>query len=550
MSKSSSYGSYLQVDLKKDYTLRYVDVVWYNGQTDAYNFKIDVLDPKANSWQTVYQGRSKKSALPERYDFVDREARGIKVTLIARTLHGGALDQNGGIAELRAWGDTKGETPTQPELICPDGFVRDPVTKECVRLPDEFEIKSVSGTGKPEAVIDGKKSTAWTAKDKTDMITADLGGVKPVKSVGIKWKGGSYEFNIQASQDGNSFSQILGGQKSEKQENKIQQYGFPGPVDARFIRIVTNSKKASIITLKVFPRVGEIEEGEEPVVDENPDIPAPVPPVGGVIDENDMLLIYPTAGSGTRTSKKFSHEEKTRNYASGAASEPTTECTATVSPPIVNECFSGYVRVPKYGKNDKISLKMRGGAHSKNDKGKAGSVYAFEIPTDGKPKGNWCKEGPHPKYDFFDIPWNSGVLGKSVLDRWIGFQAYLWNVDDDTKVYGEFYVNETPFVDEKDFKPDNRGWKLAYSVFDDKDGRYGKDSGGHTTAKPYVKPFGDRTTLRVDGPKHIEVKYLKVREFAPPFTKSEQIAGHVSKAKISAVERPENEAIPVSISLN
>lgn len=78
-------GSWLTFDLGAKSTISFVDIAWYKGDTRQSTFTISLSSDNI-SYSMVYSGKSSGKTLSfERYDFADREARYVKITVKGNT---------------------------------------------------------------------------------------------------------------------------------------------------------------------------------------------------------------------------------------------------------------------------------------------------------------------------------------------------------------------------------------------------------------------------------------------------------------------------------
>jgi hypothetical protein len=88
-------GQWVQYDLGSQQTVHGVTVAWYQGDTKAARFDIQ-LSPDASSWTTVMSGVSTgQTASPETYDFTDASARYVRIVV-----HGTNAGMTNGISEV------------------------------------------------------------------------------------------------------------------------------------------------------------------------------------------------------------------------------------------------------------------------------------------------------------------------------------------------------------------------------------------------------------------------------------------------------------------
>jgi hypothetical protein len=234
----------------------------------------------------------------------------------------------------------------------------------------------------------------------------------------------------------------------------------------------------------------------------------------GELDHLGIKKIYPDAPS-KKFLTNFELEKKIRNYRSKKPSEPSIEYTIDTGTPIINQEATYYVKINGFKpESDTISNKSRGGHHS-SSKAEEGTCYDFEVNTDGSAEKTLEVERPHPSmHENHQKP--NFVIGESLVGKWIGVKAILWNLPNDKGVHLEMRLDYP--VPDIEHPPNN--WKVYWQV----------DDTGQLKEGMITKPFGSLFTCRIDGvwkgqvsnkPKDDDVsppdfKYASFREIQPP----------------------------------
>jgi hypothetical protein len=113
-------------------------------------------------------------------------------------------------------------------------------------LPTRFALAATqvsasanSGGYPPTASVDGKLNTAWVAAGDGQWLRYDLQAARTVSHLGINWYRGNQgrmNFEIQVSDDGDSYTTVYSGQSSGTTTAE-ETYDFPD-VSARYVRLV------------------------------------------------------------------------------------------------------------------------------------------------------------------------------------------------------------------------------------------------------------------------------------------------------------------------
>ncbi|TEW55312.1 hypothetical protein E2R68_06040 [Psychromonas sp. RZ22] len=115
-------------------------------------------------------------------------------------------------------------------------------------VPVKVVASSNDGNG-PDRLIDGDIQTRWSANGPGETATLDYGLVSEFDAVRIAFSKGderSTNFDIEVSEDGQTWTQVLSGQKSSGRTNTIERFPFTAPVKARYVKYVGqgNSKNS------------------------------------------------------------------------------------------------------------------------------------------------------------------------------------------------------------------------------------------------------------------------------------------------------------------
>lgn len=171
-------------------------------------------------------------------------------------------------------------------------------------------------------------------------------------------------------------------------------------------------------------------------------------------------------------------EHKTRNYASGAPSEPTVELTIEMPSGHQQdmEC-TAIVTMPGMQHNDTIDWKVRGPGHSD---GSGKNWYCIDQETDGGHKITLKTEKPHPKYfDNSNLTTNYFVV-PNISKAKFGWKGVVVNKSP-TDVYIACWINMTP--------ENESGWRKVWDCHDT-----GQVKNGQITP-----PTGGNCQVRIDG---------------------------------------------------
>lgn len=117
-----------------------------------------------------------------------------------------------------------------------------------VPLYPATNIKSVSAIGNqtgntPENAVDNHLSSRWSQDGLRQWIQVELEAPVTLSAVDIAFYNGTVRnsyFDVQVSDDGWSFEDVLTGQQSSGQTNEMERYYMSGSPSARFVRIICN----------------------------------------------------------------------------------------------------------------------------------------------------------------------------------------------------------------------------------------------------------------------------------------------------------------------
>jgi hypothetical protein len=111
----------------------------------------------------------------------------------------------------------------------------------------------------PENVLDGNPETKWSAKGKGESLVVDLGEVKEVSGVKIKWYEGfmrKQTYELFSSSDGKTFRRIGACVSSGNKNNEYEENVFERPIKCQFVKIVGQGNDlnsfTSIVDVKIL----------------------------------------------------------------------------------------------------------------------------------------------------------------------------------------------------------------------------------------------------------------------------------------------------------
>lgn len=172
-----------------------------------------------------------------------------------------------------------------------------------------------------------------------------------------------------------------------------------------------------------------------------------------------------------------------------------------------NQEFTVYVRV--HGIFDvrraAVTLKIRGGKHTKDDGDLASCTMITFSPAGSPAVTRFGKELTHPEYDYVKLePMFAASLEE---DRWVGLKLVSYTPATDAgRVVNRLYVDDAPF--DGAGRPANH-FRL-FSEYVDVEGR---STGRYTKLADWG---GWQTTLRTDGVSELDFAIVSVREIAAP----------------------------------
>ena len=114
---------------------------------------------------------------------------------------------------------------------------------------NELEIKNATASGfesdptdyhPPSDAIDGDSSTWWSNNGKDPWLEIDLGEPHSICSVSIEWNKGDkreYSFEIDVSEDGNSYEKVFEG-SNNKGSSEEETYQLDDQKNGRYIKMI------------------------------------------------------------------------------------------------------------------------------------------------------------------------------------------------------------------------------------------------------------------------------------------------------------------------
>jgi hypothetical protein len=224
------------------------------------------------------------------------------------------------------------------------------------------------------------------------------------------------------------------------------------------------------------------------------------PPVGTT--EKDMYginKIYADKVGGVLiTADKFTEEEFTRNYASGAPSENSYECEYKDSNKLENEEVTYYCQINEFkDSTDTMSVKLLGNKHSDGSKDK---WLIYQLMTDGGNEDNFQIEDPHPSNHDNHQP-TAFTIGESIVGKVVGFKAITY-IDSAGKRHAETWLDFPT-----NFTTPANNWRKYIDIKDVEALDHG-----------FLNATNGGALLRIDGTKKGSlpaVKYMSIREIVP-----------------------------------
>lgn len=152
------------------------------------------------------------------------------------------------------------------EGVLPGKYIINTAYERLTHIPDgteEYVPLSWEATGEQEGngaanCLDGSLDTKWAAEGKNQYITLDLGGIKPVRAVGVAFAMGNSRndyFAVGISEDGSSFKEVYSG-GGDGSTTALVPYELEDTVYARYVRIYakgnSTSEWNSISEIKIY----------------------------------------------------------------------------------------------------------------------------------------------------------------------------------------------------------------------------------------------------------------------------------------------------------
>ena len=152
-----------------------------------------------------------------------------------------------------------------------------------------------------------------------------------------------------------------------------------------------------------------------------------------------------------------------------------------------------------------VTLKIRGGKHSKDDGDLASCTMMTFSPASSPAVTRFGKELTHPEYDYVKL--EPSFAASLEEGRWVGLKLVSYAPPADTsRVINRLYVDDAPF--DAAGRPANHFRQLSEYV--DVEGR---STGQYTKL---VDWGGWQTTLRTDGISELDFAIISVREIVAP----------------------------------
>lgn len=124
-----------------------------------------------------------------------------------------------------------------------------------------------------------------------------------------------------------------------------------------------------------------------------------------------------------------------------------------------HECY----KYEKCGKGSSLTIKLRGGEHTKGDN--TAKCYIFDFQYEGGDCNNFQKEFPHPTY--YKMTVGPKFVLKYNLDKWVGYKVVTINREEGVRCLA--FIDYGSEDRSKDEGPDvnMQKWKIYYDITDD-----------------------------------------------------------------------------------
>lgn len=213
-------------------------------------------------------------------------------------------------------------------------------------------------------------------------------------------------------------------------------------------------------------------------------------------------LDYSSGGSGKTSRIHVRHPGAIQNF-----DWRTQQGFLSTPQDFKNQEFTAYVRV--HGIFDQrraaVSLKIRGGRHTKDNPELASCTMMTFAPAGAPAVTRFGKELSHPDYDYVKL---TPLFDASLTENaWVGLKLVSYQDPKDAgRVVNQLYVDTHPFDDHS--RPRNDFHLL--SEFVDVEGA---STGQYTKLANWG---GFQNTVRTDGLTQLDFAIVSVREIAPP----------------------------------
>jgi len=220
---ASGEGSWVVFDYGVVAKINAIKAAFHKGDTRTTTFDVEV-SKDGETWDKVItkQNSSGQSNELERYDFDEVEARYVRLT---------------------GYGNTSNKWTSLTELQAVDCNVvtcsADEVPAVAPLKPAEITASSDDGNG-PAFLLDDDIATRWSANGDGEWAMFDYGKPETFDAVRLAFHKGdarSTMFDIEVSEDGETWTQVVTGAKSSGALTSFERFEFDS-VNARFVKYV------------------------------------------------------------------------------------------------------------------------------------------------------------------------------------------------------------------------------------------------------------------------------------------------------------------------
>ncbi|AWB65717.1 hypothetical protein C2869_04350 [Saccharobesus litoralis] len=243
-------GEYIEYDLGDSFSVDSIDIAFYKGDQRSATF--DVLTSEdASNWTTVFSGvQAESTTALQNIALTSSDAQFVRIVGYGNSANSwnSITEVDINTSAIDNGGDGNGENGGTGQIVA-------------TASSDDGNIA--------DNVLDGDLNTRWSSLGHGEWLELDLGVSQQVGTVSIAFFKGdqrSANFDIETSDDGNSWTTSLAGATSNGSSTNLEDFAIP-TTDARYVRFVGFGNSAnnwnSITEMAVSPDGGTDGNGDD-----------------------------------------------------------------------------------------------------------------------------------------------------------------------------------------------------------------------------------------------------------------------------------------------